>query len=531
MTDTSGGSGGLVTSPGLEILFRFSQDSFEILRYSTTKRTRTPVDEDLDAKSPRMGDTTTPSGRIVVLLHKPDGRWAKVGVQRNGETGGSWDSPCYKNWAKIQGGVRAPRYDDRLFTLNLSKSDNVISLLSVFRYAQGLKLLGVVKLLPVPGFAPASGDLPNSIEWPFRGGQKMPHQFPVTPGDIVTIPPHAVRTETDPIAKGDDKTVVIHGKKDGRYRICMLGDGYPESALDHFLWCAKTLARKFLRTSPFNELKEHLYIEAILTASREWGISECPCQGEDRDTRFGVQGHWDLYKGAPTSPTFFGVEDYNRIYDMHRRKRFMHLYVVLANCVYTGGSAWAENGVAFVSPGKSSKKKRGETAEFTAIGIHEMAHVIANLRDEYISCDYREIEGPNIHYERPDFATFEVNRVPWAHLITHQIDGRVGIIHRRWGDKTYDADGDPIFDGGPTKEKDPEKYDELIKKVGLFWGANYIFAEERTPECNRFYDDPRGANFYRGMARCLMRRLNAPLCKVCQDALRKAVCTSSEASE
>jgi hypothetical protein len=325
--------------------------------------------------------------------------------------------------------------------------------------------------------------------------------------------------------------VVIHKGKDVRYRICMLGDGYTKAALDHFLWCAKTLARKFLRTAPFDELKEHFYIEAILTESNEWGVSGCPCRGEHRDTRFGVRGHCEVYVGAPTAPTFFGVDDYNRIYDMHRHTRFMDLYVVLANCVYVGGSAWAENGVAFVSPGKSSRKKRGETAEFTAVGIHEMAHVIANLKDEYIACDYRDIVGPNVHFERADVGTFEVNDVPWAHLIADRVDGRVGIIHKRWGEETYDAEGDPIFEGGPSKEENPKEYKELIKKVGLFWGANYIFAEDRTPPCDKPYNDARGANLYRGMARCLMRRLDAPLCRVCQDALRKAVCTNLEATE
>ena len=67
----------------------------------------------------------------------------------------------------------------------------------------------------------------------------------------------------------------------------------------------------------------------------------------------------------------------------------------------------------------------------------------------------------------------------------------------------------------------------LSGMLGLYWGCQDGDPDIAGPEACDPYQDPRGATFYRPMARCKMRRSFFPFCRVCETKIAEAIVLAS----
>lgn len=240
------------------------------------------------------------------------------------------------------------------------------------------------------------------------------------------------------------------GPSENRLDIVILGDGYTEAELGQFAEDAATLADRILAVEPLASLADRVNIHRVDAVSAESGVSyDCVGGCGFRDTAFqsifpleianGAMGtdyrttavfqldQWGVARAAATFP-----------WDM---------VVVIANTEHDGGFA-----VHYATVPK------GLDPTWPATGVHELAHVLGLLGDEYQAdaCVRSDALG------LPDNITDDASAPPWADWIEGETplptpvgedwDEAVGAFEGAWNcDDLYrpartclmrDSDGD-----------------------------------------------------------------------------------------
>jgi len=329
----------------------------------------------------------------------------------------------------------------------------------------------------------------------------------------------------------------VTGKPQDQYDIVILGDGFGLGEVAEYEKVAKAFSDYFLSYAPFDSLRDHINIYIVSALSDDSGISLC--SDEDmHETYYGVQGCFQLTPGDTTYQAYCGVHEPQRILKAAATvlpNANTDLYFVIANCTeYQGGSAFPPMKTAYATVGSCRQK-------FLDIAVHECAHVIGKLADEYIG------GAPDDGSQQPNLvrqADVDAGNVWWKRLarpdeLTASGDFRYTSV---CGDAFWPVltckEGDPCpglcdadcIPGIPCTPCDPkltngDGYPRDADKLGLFWGCQFIDSTKVNdpPKYDCGLMDERGCGYYRGGTRCKMRFEDYPFCRVCADVLTRAV--------
>jgi IgA Peptidase M64 len=306
------------------------------------------------------------------------------------------------------------------------------------------------------------------------------------------------------------------GKWSQSLNIVILGDGFQQGELDVFEACAKALADGIMETSPFSGYDgtkeapndKHINIYSLSIASKDSGVDDCPYRGVKKETYFEVEGSFGATDEKGVWAGYFGLSTQNQTVADHAAALLaesfkpacgaappVHLKIVLVNTGIYGGHGDFLTRTVFIPIVP-------DPTLLVNLALHELAHGLCNLTDEYMG---------------------EVGLLPgetYANLATES-DRRDGNV--RWRARAHPFEmigpnfravhqlGDPIdpLTGFPVMNAG------LDGMLGLFWGCSFIDTngDGRTADP---YNDPRGACFFRPMAKCKMRWLEEPFCRVCE---------------
>lgn len=375
-----------------------------------------------------------------------------------------------------------------------------VSGLELDRRPLGLYYLGSGDLLPVP---------PLPIPWPSPPG---PLPLPLPPPITWRPPREPFGRHLDParwriLPHGyiqNAQTIVSTGSPADQFDIVILGDGFQESELGIFDARVALIAGGLLTMPPFDGLAGRINIHSVRVVSTDSGITNCPSAGGTRQTFFNVEGNFNgQYAG------FVGTHTPQVIYqaaELIAPREQLELFLVIANCSLPGGSAFPEQDLAFVTMWPLAP----DPMKFVNIAAHEAAHVIANLGEEYIGC-----EPPDPCKTYPNQITEaqkQADDVWWKSLaLPAELQNNAFRAVHAFGDP-FDANNEPIV---PST---------VAGMLGLYWGCQDIdpAIPPQGGTCDP-YQDPRGAPFHRGMARCKMRKSFFPFCRVCSLMLEDAI--------
>lgn len=304
----------------------------------------------------------------------------------------------------------------------------------------------------------------------------------------------------------DSPTIVDHGDPARRFDIVILGDGFQQKQLGRFDEKAELLADRLLKMPPFDEVADLINVHTVRAASTDSGISRFPTVGVTKKTFYGVTGHFDLDNlSIPSPKTFLGTHSPQAILAAAERIapiETLEMFIVLANVKAFAASAFPEQALAFTGLHESD----ADLVNYTA---HECCHAIARTAEEYLDGD-----GPTpgrTYLNRTTEKERVAGTVWWKSLArANELDaaGDFRAVHLFGDPKVHFTKGTqtPVFERTPS----------LNGKLGLYWGCQDIDAKlSGKPPKPDFFTDPQGREFYRAMAKCKMRNVKFPFCRVC----------------
>ena len=200
------------------------------------------------------------------------------------------------------------------------------------------------------------------------------------------------------------ETLVETGDPADRLDLAIVGDGYTEAELDKFREDAAAFTDELLGTEPFASMAGLINVHRVDAVSAESGVSyDCTDVCDVRDTAFGtvfaVEWVNDLLGTDYNSRAVFQAQQW----EVARAVSVVpwDAVLVIANTARYGGMAIH---YATVTNSEST---------WTATGVHELAHAVGLLGDEYLSdeCIVSEANGlpPNI--------ADDLDALPWAHWV------------------------------------------------------------------------------------------------------------------
>lgn len=258
--------------------------------------------------------------------------------------------------------------------------------------------------------------------------------------------------------------------------IAFLAEGYRMEEMDTFLTKATRIAEEILSYEPFASNKDKFNIVAVMTPSKESGVS-IPLKGEWKDTAF--ESHFSTFYSSRylTTP---------RVWRLHRSLEgipYEHVLVLVNTPAYGGGGIYNSYQIA--------------TADHKLtlpVAVHEFGHSFAGLADEYF-------------YTEEEDGTYPLDIEPWEQNITTLVD-----FDSKWKDMLTPGVQVPtpwIDNGGTRKDrmKQAEKDKSVETVIGAFEGGGY-----------------RAKGVYRPVETCRMRDNHNPkFCPVCERAIKKVI--------
>ncbi|MDE6549602.1 MAG: IgA Peptidase M64 [Muribaculaceae bacterium] len=271
------------------------------------------------------------------------------------------------------------------------------------------------------------------------------------------------------IHKGGDPSEAID--------IAILAEGYRQEEMDTFLTRATRIAEEILSYEPFASNKDKFNVVAVLTPSKESGVS-IPLKGDWKDTAF--ESHFSTFYSSRylTTP---------RVWRLHRSLEgipYEHVLVIVNTPAYGGGGIYNSYQIA--------------TADHNLtlpVAVHEFGHSFAGLADEYF-------------YTEEEDGTYPLDIEPWEHNITTMVD-----FDSKWKDMLTPGVEVPT----PWTDKGGKREDRMKRAagedrsgdvvVGVFEGGGY-----------------RSKGVYRPVETCRMRDNHNPtFCPVCERTISKVI--------
>lgn len=183
------------------------------------------------------------------------------------------------------------------------------------------------------------------------------------------------------------------------YVILFLGDGYKKSEQDKFIGDIKARVNSLLATEPFCSMSDRLNMYAVPTVSNESGVST---PSYTMDTYFGIEHsgittYFNRYANGDSKARAIKAAAEGGFLDKGGSVGAVH---ILSNSKEYFGSA--SGGNRLMSFSSLTEKYSGGQAL-----IHELAHSIGKLKDEY---GFGK-EGPNT------WVTADEDSIPWKGLL------------------------------------------------------------------------------------------------------------------
>jgi hypothetical protein len=195
------------------------------------------------------------------------------------------------------------------------------------------------------------------------------------------------------------ESLLVSGAPDTKVDIAILGDGYVEAERDKFNADARRAAGYLLSVEPLKSRMSDFNVRAVFAPSRQSGITD-PYLGVDRDTVLRCA----YYAGG--SERTLASRSNEAVREAASGVPYDFL-LILANSRRYGGSAYF-GGPAVVAI---------DSAAARYLVIHEFAHVIGGLADEYyIPTEYGPTYFGNIEPWQPN-VTLSPGKGKWSHLV------------------------------------------------------------------------------------------------------------------
>lgn len=286
---------------------------------------------------------------------------------------------------------------------------------------------------------------PNDELVALRGANPLPHQY---------------------IHKGGNPEKAID--------IAVLAEGYRPEEMDSFINHATRIVNEILRYEPFASNKDNFNFVAVMTPSRESGVS-IPLKGQWKDTAFG--SHYSTFY----SSRYLTTPHVKRIHSSLEGIPYEHILILVNTKEYGGGGIYNSYQIA-----------AADNYQTLPVAVHEFGHSFGGLADEYF-------------YDGDENDSYPLDIEPWEPNITTLVD-----FDSKW--KEMVKPGTPVptpwVDKGGTREERMEqaKNADYSKEpvVGVFEGAGY-----------------KGKGVYRPVETCRMRdNYNPKFCPVCERSLR-----------
>ncbi len=314
--------------------------------------------------------------------------------------------------------------------------------------------------------------------------------------------------------------LVTHGDPVDKFNVVVLGDGFPVPELSTFDEYAELIAVRLLNVKPFDAVAERINVWKVSTPSADSGVT---FPGTPKNTHYGVEGN---FRGVDF-PGYFGTPHPDRIIAaaaLAAPEAAPGVRIVIVNYEADGGRGSHADRTVFVPlfkvdekglPVPAAQRKR-DFVQFTA---HECGHAIADLAEEYISCNEHTVGEQHKNQQTPEETALNPT-VKWRALARpDELDsqGRFKAVHEV-GDR---------MTRGIDEPRAPIVAPAFTGMLGLYWGCmdidpNLTAAHPPRPGgCSEV--DKRGAPFHRPMARCRMRYQEHEFCRVCANELKTII--------
>lgn len=260
--------------------------------------------------------------------------------------------------------------------------------------------------------------------------------------------------------------------------IAMLAEGYREEEMDSFINHASKIANEILRYEPYASNKDKFNFVAVMTPSRESGVS-IPLKNQWRDTAFG--SHYSTFY----SSRYLTTPHVQKLHDSLSGIPYEHIIILVNTTEYGGGGIYNSYQIAAANHPLT-----------LPVAVHEFGHSFGGLADEYF-------------YAGEEDETYPLDIEPWEPNITTLVD-----FKSKWEDMV--ASGTPIptpwteenLSREEKMKKTAEKKDEAkVEVIGAYEGGGY-----------------KSKGVYRPVETCRMRDNYHPtFCPVCEKALTELI--------
>lgn len=204
---------------------------------------------------------------------------------------------------------------------------------------------------------------------------------------------------------------------DATIDVAIVAEGYTESEMDKFLEKAEIFSNEILSYEPFASNKEKFNFVAVMTPSKESGVS-IPARGEWKETAF--DSHFSTFY----SDRYLTTPRVWRIHQQLEGIPYEHILIVVNTDEYGGGGIYNNYQIA-----------SAENEYTLPVTVHEFGHSFAGLADEYF-------------YEGEEDDTYPLDIEPWEGNITTNVD-----FSSKWADMINEGTGIGMFEGGGYKTK------------------------------------------------------------------------------
>jgi len=318
------------------------------------------------------------------------------------------------------------------------------------------------------------------------------------------------------------------------YNIVIFGDGFTGSTADvaEYQRLATLAADAFRTTPPFSDHFSNINLWRIDTECPDSGVANCPgtplttCPNTlaTAETYYRISGCMPSTRGvAGCNPSYAGYVGPRALcpLDIAAEQELPGVYVdlrlVIANCELYGAAAYPADRLVVITRCVNCNPVPCDPDIFAEVLLHETAHTVGKVCDEYWVCV--KWEGETF----PNFATLEqvnADDVPWQALDPSWPQNRHVRGVAPCSASGADHNSNPC--AGTVATLSPSLH-------GAFFGCQFIDPDSVVSSicCNwgscAMDQSTLASPYFRPSPQCKMKELRKDFCFVCSEAIRQRI--------